>query len=96
MRSVYCACILAVGLVSSYPAKFSQSTTVTIASSLKPPFDSCSSWRIWNARVAGKAEPLRTDQTDGKKGGFDAHEDSMMIRSGWYWSVGVSRECGCW
>lgn len=42
-----------------YPAKFSASTTVTIASSFSSPFVSFSSSRIWNARVAGKAEPLR-------------------------------------
>jgi hypothetical protein len=55
MRSVYALCILAVGLVSSYPTKFSASTTVTIASNLRPPEVSLSSSRIWNARVAGKA-----------------------------------------
>lgn len=83
------------GLVSSYPVKFSASTTVTMASSLKAPFVSRSRSLIWNARVAGKADPL-ADMTatshqkrkgQGRSGASAAHEDSMKIRSGLYLSV---------
>lgn len=56
--SVYCACMRAVILVSSYPEKFSASITVTIASKVSAREVSRSRSRIWNARVAGKAEPL--------------------------------------
>lgn len=50
--SVYFACILAVGEVSSYPEKFMQSTTVRTASSVIPPAVSRSSSRICHASVA--------------------------------------------
>ena len=55
---MYWACMRAVTLVSSYPAKFSASITVTIASRDSAREVSRSRSRIWNARVAGKAEPL--------------------------------------
>lgn len=59
IKSVYEACMRAVGLVSSYPVKFSASTMVIIPSSFRSPSVSRSSSRIWKARVAGNAEPLQ-------------------------------------
>jgi len=60
------ACMRAVGLLSSYPRKFSQSTTVATQSSAKAPSVSRPSSRICSTRGAGNALPLV----------------SMMIRSG--------------
>jgi hypothetical protein len=76
------------GLVSSYPLKLTQSMTVTTPSNLNP---LGSSSRIRNAKVAGNAEPLQISA------GFDwqdmrwAYLDSIMILSGFIFSLISSR-----
>jgi hypothetical protein len=76
--------------------------TVTIASRDSAREVSRSRSRIWNARVAGKAEPLWGGGGEGRArfvegpprarrvgagAGGGSYEDSMMMRSGWYFSV---------
>jgi len=84
--SVYEACIRAVGDWSSYPAKFSASITVIMASSLRSPSVILSISLIWNARVAGNADPLFPRESLVNNAFNRAreitNEHSMSIRSG--------------
>ena len=60
--SVYCTCMCVMMLMSLLPETFSASITVTIASSVSVRDVSHSSLWIRNARVTGKAEPLRVGE----------------------------------
>ena len=60
--SVYCTCMRVMMLMSLLLETFSASITVTIASSVSVRDVSHSDLWIRNARVAGKAEPLRVGE----------------------------------